>query len=60
MIQSLQTGNGLRKKSAKADVKLFTVEAIKERSKTEEYDFNIRIKKEVEVTMDRCKNEIIS
>lgn len=50
------------KKSAKADVKWFAVGAIKQRSKHEEYDFNSRIKKkkEVEVTMDRCKNEIIS
>lgn len=43
-------------KSAEVDVKWFTAEAIKQRSKTEEYDLNIRIKKEVEVMMDRCKN----
>lgn len=43
MIQSLQAGKGLRTHSAGADVKQFTVEAIKEGIKAEGHKFSTRI-----------------
>ena len=46
-----------KKKSAEAAVECHAVGAV---STTAEYDFSIRMEKEAGVTMDRCKNEIIS